>query len=209
MQITNGRVSIEDGKKAAEEYAPARKIVVELSFAVEEGSDPAIVLANVSALANREVASLLGKTVHVLQVKETPAAPTEKVLDPKTGEMKTSKKATAKIEAPKAPEKTKADLEREAGLTDDSVIDTSPKATAPADDDLGDLLGDTAPAPVTDKEISDACIAKANKMKTVTGWEAKKIRLLVEEFVGQAGAKFAQVPAEKRHDFLKRLEELK
>ncbi len=39
--ITGGTVAIEDGLKAKEEFAPARKAKVEISFSVPEGADPA------------------------------------------------------------------------------------------------------------------------------------------------------------------------
>lgn len=204
MQITNGKVLIEDGKKAAEEYAPARKVSVELSFAVEEGSDPQSALRFVSDMANAEVNRQLGKIKTATEVVVDKKVATE----PKVP--KEPKAATAKpAEPPKAPGKTKADLEAELGLTPGGPVETIQKPATPAEDELGDMLGETAPVPVTDKEISDACIGKADHMKTVAGWEPKKIRLLVEEFVGHTGAKFAQVPAERRHEFLKRLQELK
>lgn len=208
INITNGTVRVEDGVRKNEEYAPPRKVAVELSFAVEEGSDARAALDYVGQVASQQVAHLLGKAVNPVTA---PAPKAEPVLDQKTGDIKPeAKKATTKkAEAPKADAptgRTKADLEAE------MIAEISNPAPAPeieATDDLSDLLGDTAPKPVTDKEISDACIAKAEKMSKVAGWEPKKIRLLVEKFVGSAGAKFAQVPAAKRHEFLKELDTLK
>lgn len=59
--ITNGVVSIEDGTKAKEEFAPARKVRVELTFAVAEGSDPTEVLDKVRSLAASRVDLELGR----------------------------------------------------------------------------------------------------------------------------------------------------
>lgn len=206
--ITGGSVTIEDGVKKLEEYAPARKVSVTINFAVPENdSDKGeSYLAATSGLANDQVKRLLGQPVPNAEVRVAPAAATPK--EPKT--TKEPKTPAAKpAEAPKAPEKTKADLEAEMGLTPGGPVETVQKPAAPAEDELGDMLSEPAKVAVTDKEISDACIGKADHMKTVAGWEPKKIRLLVEEFVGHTGAKFAQVPAERRHEFLKRLQELK
>jgi len=53
--ITNGTVVIEDGIKAAEEFAPARKVRVELSFDYDD-------LDRVSALAQAKVNEMLGRS---------------------------------------------------------------------------------------------------------------------------------------------------
>lgn len=194
--FTNGSVTIEDGKKANEEYAPARKVSVMIAFSVPEGGDGQTYLDGAAEIANAKVAELLGVVA--------PAAAATPAAKPVRG--KKAAEAPKDAEAPK--ERTKADLEREA------IEAASKPATAPLiedeSDDLSDVLGDVpAPAPVTDKEMSDACIAKANKMKTVAGWEAKRIRTLIEEFTGQPGKRVQDIAADKRKDFLEKLDALK
>lgn len=194
--FTNGSVTIEDGRKAAEEYAPARKVSVMIAFSVPEGGDGQIYLGGAAEVANAKVAELLGLVA--------PAAAATPAVKPTRG--KKVAEAPKSAEAPK--ERTKADLEREA------IEAASKPAAAPLiedeSDDLSDVLGDVpAPAPVTDKEMSDACIAKANKMKTVAGWEAKRIRTLIEEFTGQPGKRVQDIAADKRKDFLDKLDALK
>ncbi len=200
--FTNGSVTIEDGKKANEEYAPARKVSVTLGFAVPaEVTDSAqakVYLDTAASVANAKVAELLGTTAPV-------AVPTTAAVKPTKV---TGKKADAPAPAAETPkERTKADLEAEA------IAAASKKPEAPlveAEDDLSDVLGSQpAPAPITDKQMSEACIAKANKMKTVAGWEAKKIRTLIEEFTGAPGKKVQDIAADKRPDFMEKLEALK
>ena len=67
QNITDGVVSFEDGVKASEEYAPAKKVRVELTFAVIEGEDGEEVLARVGDLARAQVARLLGKAPAAVQ----------------------------------------------------------------------------------------------------------------------------------------------
>ena len=60
--ITGGIVRYEDGIKAAEEYAPARKAAVELRFDIPEGQDTDEAISTVLALATAKVYELLGTT---------------------------------------------------------------------------------------------------------------------------------------------------
>lgn len=59
--ITNGMVAFEDGTKAVEEYAPARKVRVELHFTVDEGMDYGVFLDDAAIAARAKVEELLGK----------------------------------------------------------------------------------------------------------------------------------------------------
>ncbi len=58
--ITSGTVSIEDGKKGREDFAPPRKVKVELSFSVEEGGDALKELDGVTTIAGDRVRDMLG-----------------------------------------------------------------------------------------------------------------------------------------------------
>lgn len=195
MSITNGSITIEDGTKAAEEYAPARKVSVTLAFAYDvEGLD---ILSAAADIANAKVTELLGKTA-----KPKPATTASATVPV------TEKKATKAKD--KAPEKTKDDLAREAGLLEETPAPTDPKlATKKPDDDLSELLGDEAPKPITDAELSSAAQKKnATEKEKNTNWAPTKIRELVAEYAG-AGKQIRDIPAEKRQEFLTKLDALK
>lgn len=205
MKITHGHVSIEDGKKANEEFAPARKVRVELHFETPEGGDHDAVITAAGDTAHAHVNRLLGISGALpAAAPATPVKPTA-----------TTKKAAAP-KTPAAPEPgSKAALEAaaiaELSAPAKPVLDQVTGAIAPAEetDDLSDILGESAPVPISDKELGDACIAKANKMKTVSGWDSKKIRALMEEYTGAPGKRVVEIPAEKRRAFLDALEALK
>lgn len=220
--ITSGTVCIEDGLKAKEEFAPARKVKIELSFAVPDGQDGTAFLNGVASIAESKLQELLGrapKTATTVVASVTPAKPAE----PAKAETAAQKKAREKREAaeaadaaPKALEKTKADLAREAGLpTDDELLEDEPEIAAngktvePEEDELGDLLGDAAPTPITDIELGKAAQEKNAKMKSEHGekWAPSKIRDLITKFAG-AGKRINDIPADKRADFIKKLEAL-
>lgn len=57
--ITSGIVRYEDGRKAAEDYAPAKKAAVELSFEVPEGGDAKAEADAAQAEAMARVAEML------------------------------------------------------------------------------------------------------------------------------------------------------
>jgi hypothetical protein len=59
--ITGGVISIEDGTKPAEDYAPARKVRVELRFDVTDDKNPINVIDYASDLARAQVNKLLGR----------------------------------------------------------------------------------------------------------------------------------------------------
>lgn len=207
--VTGGTVFVEDGVKSKEEYAPARKVAVTLNFAVPENASAQTFLDAAATLADAKVKELLGRAATAKPVPPASAAtPLAAAPSPAPGKTETApaKPKAAKSEKPAKAEKTKADLEAEMLAAASSP---APAPTVEDEDPLADLLGDTAPAPVTDKDLSAAAIAKAEKMKSVAGWEPKKIRMLVEKFAGKAGSKFHEIPADKRHDFLKELEALK
>jgi hypothetical protein len=69
--VTGGVVSIEDGKKAAEEYAPARKVRVELHFSVPEGCDSEEFLDYTAEVADALVQELLGRQPPRVAAKNT------------------------------------------------------------------------------------------------------------------------------------------
>ncbi len=217
--ISGGTVTVEDGLKAKEEYAPARKVVVSLNFSTPEGVDGNAILAYTSSVADKQVRILLNKA---------PAAPPVVQGDTAAEASATTKPAAPKksAKAPAETGKTKADLAKEAGLPTESTqhkgttaplvdeLDEAPAPAAEVKDELADLLGDTAPVPVTDAELGKAAQEKNGDMKGKAGWAPEKIRELVAKFVlvdgkPKPGAKLQDIPAAQRHDFLAQLKALK
>lgn len=226
--ITSGTIAIEDGTKAKEEFAPARKVKVELSFSVPEGQDGAAYMHGVARVAEAKVASMLGRAAPAgtTAAPSTPETPAPEAPKPETAAAKKKREAAeAKAAEANKPQRTKADLEREmleaAGgsgakpaandgeLEDEQTIAANGKVVE-EEDELGDLLGDTAPVPVTDAELGKAAQEKNAKAKAEYGdkWAPAKIRDLIAEFAG-AGKRINDIPAAKRHDFMKKLEALK
>lgn len=221
--ITGGIVAIEDGTKAKEEFAPARKVKVELSFSVPEGQDGTKFLDGVTLHAENKVRQLLSRPTLAPESVQTPASaePAKETAAAKKARLAAEKAAAGPVE------KTKADLEREqlAELqaadaaqptpTDDLGEEPAPKPKPAVEkDELADLLGDTAPNPVTDQELGKAAQEKNGKMKGVAGWAPEKIRELVGKFVlvdgkPKPGAKLQEIPAAQRHDFITQLDALK
>lgn len=213
--INGGTISVEDGIKAKEEFAPARKVKVELSFSVPEGADGAAFMHGVARVADAKVASMLGRTTPAETV--APKAETPMPVAPKAETAAAKKKReAAEAEANKPAEKTKADLEREmleaagGGKTD------APAAVAVVDeDDLSDVLGDAAPQArvISDKELGEIAGKINAKKKAELGdkWAPAKIREVVATFTGKKLSdvpKITEVPADKRVEFVAALEAL-
>lgn len=229
--IISGTIAIEDGTKAKEEFAPARKVKVELSFAVPDGQDGAAFMHGVARIVEAKVASMLGRATPAettlavnVSATELHAAPKVETAKPETAAAKKKREAAeAKAAEAAKPERTKADLEREAGLpvthkapSDDELLNDEPTITAAGKvveepkDELDDLLGDAAPAPITDLELGKAAQEKNAKMKAEFGeaWAPAKIRTLIATFAGE-GKRINDIPVAKRKDFMAQLSALK
>ena len=90
------------------------------------------------------------------------------------------------------------------------MLEDEPAAKeASEEDDLGDLLGEAAPPPVTDLELGKAAQDKNAKMKAEHGekWAPAKIRDLISKY--SDGKRINDIPAAKRPQFLKDLEAIK
>lgn len=219
MTILSGTVSIEDGAKAKEEYAPARKVRVDLTFAVPEGSDGQPFLDTTARMADAKVRELLGRPAAagapVLQVAiATVGTPVAGKAATETAAAKKARLAAEKVAV--EPGKTKADLAKEAGLpTTDTVHKgateglVEDEATPTAEDELGDLLGDAAPVPISDQELGRMAQDKMAKLKADQGekFSPVAIRELINTFSG--GKRIADIPSVKRHEFKAALEALK
>lgn len=188
-QITSGRVVVEDGTKAAEEYAPARKVCVELFFAVEDGNDAPNMLRLAAKLADDQVSQLLGR-------RPTPAVAADEA---QPAPVKTrGKKAEAKVETPPADDP--------ASFLDDSAAEVP--AVDPAAIDFSEEVPAEEPAVVEDaKPITDADLNSALSKKNGEINDAPRIRKLIAEFNPDPTKPFsiAQMPAAKRPEFLTKL----
>lgn len=193
--ITNGVVSIEDGTKAAEEYAPARKVKVEFSFVVPEGGDATLAANLASEAADAKVNELLGRSSKAVPEKPATTRKPREAKEPATVETS-------------APGSDKAALEAAAGLKLAEEKKPEPKQPEPVEDNIDDLLGDQAPVPITDAELAKAAQNKNAQMKVKDPNFSVKIRALVVEFAGQPPKKITDVPAAKRQEFLDKLRDL-
>lgn len=178
MTVRAGTVSVEDGNKAAEEFAPARKVRVELNFEIAEGADPELVLEHVGLLADGQVKKMLGRS------------------------RATTTATSAKTSAKKADEPKKAE---EKPKPIEVVLPPEPK-DEPAKADASSMDEFDAPAeeqpPVTDTELRDAARARADKLGNPV-----PIRKLVATFAPKdaAGFQLIQIPQERRREFLAKL----
>lgn len=195
MNITNGVVSVEDGTKKSEEYAPPRKVRVEFTFAVPEGEDGIVVAKAAGDAASAEVARLLGVKVAAVKKDKTPAAPA--VME-------------AKVSTDKDKLAAEAGLPADDGLGASEHVKSATKQTpAVIEDNLDDLLGPEAPKPITDAELTDAAQRKNKVQKEKDPkWSPVKIRELCVKYAG-ADKHFRDIPADKRAAFLKELDALK
>lgn len=67
--VKSGSISVEDGVRAVEEYAPARKVRVELHFEVAEGTNAESAMNRIAVLANAQVRALLHQAPEVVEAK--------------------------------------------------------------------------------------------------------------------------------------------
>lgn len=211
--ITGGTVSVEDCKKhdgyPDPQFAPTRKVRVELIFVVPEGSkDSTAFLDQCAALANAKVAALLGAkpgtlAASVTQVTErTPAeiAAADALKHASAGTP--PKPATPPKKAPATTAKPK---DKPAPMVEEDPL-ADPLAEAAEEDDLAGLLGDETEVVV---EITDADLNTAVRKKNEALKKPTAIRALIEGY-GADGKKIQlrEIPADKRADFLKKLEAL-
>lgn len=217
MKITGGVVSYEDGIKTVEgdTFSPTRKVRVELNFACD--GDESITDAEILSVINKAqsfVQDKLGLTgpTHAAKrtVKKTPEAPAPKdgptvaeTQEETVRKTAAASKATAKVLSDKEKMAAAAGLVPETAKTPDPAAIEDPAAV---EDALADLAGPAEPAatPVTDADLNAAVRAK-----NVTLNDPVKIRALAAEYNGGPGHTLAEIPQEKRAEFVKKLEALK
>lgn len=184
--ITNGMVSVEDGKKAIEEYAPARKVRVDLHFTVDEGTDEKAVLHDAAVLADSQVKAMLGQKAAAAAKPAANAAaidapPAEKA---KPGRKKASEALPPVEDFPLDGEKTaSAKPEANETILDDSILGADP---APKVD-------------VSDKALYDLVVAVNAKVK-----KPKEITEIITKFCPNDGVppSLKRVPEAKRVEFI-------
>lgn len=198
-QITSGIVSVEDGKKPSEEYAPARKVRVELHFDVEEGGKAQPFLDMVANMASRKVAEMLGTTALTPAVT---AATVTVQAPPATPDPAAPKRGPGR--PPKAPPAPPADPSDEIPGLETAL---TPEPPAAEEQSLDDIMG---LAPVEAPVISDADMNAAVQKKNATLQDPPLIRGLITKFQPEEGKPvlLANIPADKRGDFLAELEAL-
>lgn len=181
--ITNGMVSVEDGKKAIEEYAPARKVRVDLHFSIDEGADEKTVLYDASVMAAAQVRDLLGQ-----DKKAGAAAPLDKVAaEPAAEKAKPGRKKAETLPPvetfPIDGEAAKAKPEADETIIDDSIlgVEAAPKVD------------------VSDKALYDLVVAINAKVK-----KPKEITEIITRFCPQDGVppSLKRVPEAKRVEFI-------
>ena len=207
-QITEIAVTIEDGKKAVEEYAPARKASVTIKASVGEGQDGEVVLENIRRIADQKVHEIINnkpakpvpKVAAVDAGASSPSAPSSETSAPSTAA------ASPEPEKPKATRgkgKTKDDLAQEAGIP----VDSDPLG-------LGIQALPAEPAPPPPAEVTDLDLANAVSKKVTalgnTPEAVTKLTALLVEFGGRPAPKQARdIPQARRPEFLARLDALK
>jgi hypothetical protein len=216
-QVTGGLVSIEDGIKKAEEYAPPRKVRVELSFGVGEGETFETIFDTVSQAAANRVASLLGGTA--LNVVAGPTADT-----PAGEPQRRTRRTKAQIEADEAARKAGASQTGDAGgvqTSDDPTDGADPVIHLPdetAEDDFSiepepetpaEESFDIEPAAEDPKAeaITDADLNSAVQKKNAEIANPNAIRALIGGYNPDPKSAFQlrQIPPEKRPEFLTKL----
>lgn len=139
VRIVGGLVSVEDGVKSAIEYAPARKVRVDLSFDVAEGSDARVALEHTAILANAQVRALLHQAPDVSSVRAEAALA---AADKASVEIENSADhpadaaialAVAIHEEKKRTRRTKAEMEAARAVEITAVTETAPSAVSMAD----------------------------------------------------------------------------
>lgn len=219
-QVTHGLVSVEDGKKAAEEYAPARKVRVDLGFSVGEGEDFQSIFDTVSQAAVNRVAALLG-TSALQVVGGTEAAPAGTRVRRTKAQIAADEAAAAagaKVEDPTGGEESVIHLTDASAVEDPSAVGepgaptTGGAGDAQTSGDASDMSEFDIPGePLVVDPITDADLNSAVQKKNGELGAPNLIRELIGSYNPDPTKPFQlrQIPADKRPEFMHKLGELK
>ncbi|MGE3279713.1 MAG: hypothetical protein AB7H90_03355 [Alphaproteobacteria bacterium] len=190
--VTNGTIEYGRTVKPADYENKSAKVT--LSFAVEEGSDPATVISTVYDIAVAEVHRRLGLAAPVN---------TAKVETPKriAGQDKKEAAAAPQPDPISVPAPTAAET---------AAPSSAPPATA-THVEASDPLAITAPepAPVTPAVITDVDLRVAAAQAVERKVPVTAIHGLTHKYTGVVGKSMTEIPQEQRPDFLKELKELR
>lgn len=212
MQIvTGGVVSVEDGIKKNEEYAPPRKVRVELHFALPEGTtDSQSYLDAVAAQADGKVREMLGQKASAAKpdLRSEGTQPVKQVGE--TDKDRAAKAAGLPIEGagekPKPRGPGRPAKEQEAPKSDPAaIVDEEPKPVEAAEEDFS-LPGEEASEPISDDELNTI----VGKVNSKLG-DPPKIRGVVAQFKPDGWTKqftLRDIPKVQRAKFKKALVEL-
>lgn len=210
--VIGGLVAYEDGVKKGEEYAPPKKVRVELKFDVEPGQDSQVVLNRVSHMAMAKCAEMLGlKTMTApVAVKTTTApaetAPAEAAAKPIDDDpMGLNAPAPAAAEPAKRTRRTKAQIEA------DELAKSQGQPFHPVRDPAA--VVDVAPAEpaaseaspsvdLTDRGLLSAVTDINNRIK-----KAPEITKIILKYCPTDGAapSLKRIPEDKRQAFMAEL----
>lgn len=219
MKIIGGVVSFEDGVKttAGDQFSPTRKVRVELNFSLDDGdnADQSIstILDKAHAFVNGKLGLKVSTAAAVAQVTKTPAVASDKdklaeeAGLPAGASGDVTPKPAAAPKAPRKPAAAKPAADGELG-TEAPPIAAKP---APADDGLGDLLGEEKPAAkVTDAELNDAVQKKNQDINSPENPGGPRIRKVVAAFLDDPTEQplLREIPEAKRAAFLTELAKL-
>lgn len=208
VQISGGVISVEDGTKKAEEYAPPRKVRIELHFDVPADADATKHIDAVSALAQAKLKALLMGTVAATEVL---AVHTPAKAETKAGKSDKDKLAeaaglapAADKTAPKAPRggaKAKEKPEPAAQTNFDDLTTSDPVKPAEDPDDLT-----ISPA----AEITDADLNHEVQVKNGEIANPKAIKTLIGSYNPDPTKQFTlrEIKATDRVDFVAKLKAL-
>ena len=201
MQIVGGTISFEDGVKKAEDYAPAKKARVELRFDVAEGADVDMAIEYVRKACVEKVYAMLGVNA-ASAVAQEPAKrgrpPKEKAVAAEHEEAVAGVTKTAETISDKEK------LATAAGLAPAFPEYKTAPDPAAMGDELDDILGEVEEPPVTDADLNSAVQTKNREIKN-----HMRIRGVIWNYNGGPGKVIANIPQEKRQQFLKELSLLK
>lgn len=207
MTVTNGVVEYERVVRPAD--FESKRAKVSLSFAVEDGSDTASVVAKVMNMAVAEVHRRLGINVEASGAQETVPTRTEhSALSPEHRE-KVAENTKKRAKAPPAevpgenPPVTGAATEPSTNASAATVSAADPAAIGEPEEDILLLTNKVEPIVYTDKDLHAAVQTAIEKKVTAT-----QIRSLTTEFTGNVGQSMTTLPQEKRADFIAKVKAL-
>lgn len=208
MKIVDLKVKFGDGIKNGD-YSPIRSAEVTISGVVDENDDPEAALDRLAIVAKRKVNRMLvaqdapgeavdGLTLAAGEAVETQMADAE--VDRAAKKAALARKRSKTPLEPRLGQQAREERNAAAKAAEEAV---NPEPVAEA------VVEPEPPKDITNAQLSDACAKKAQEIGAPAG--PKLVKALVFSFNPNPGQPFhsAQMPKEKRQEFLTKLEELK